>query len=54
MLLDLVITRMVKGTCKEIDIAATLEHLRDQRAGPIVATKVGSSLFLLYFDTGFI
>ena len=39
-LLDLVIARMVKGTCKEIDIAATLEHLRDQRAGRIVATKV--------------
>jgi len=40
MLLDLVIAQMVKGTCKEIDIAATLEHLRDQRAGRIVATKV--------------
>ena len=44
MLLDLVISRMVKGTCKEIDIAATLEHLRDQRAGKLVATKVTSVL----------
>lgn len=31
-LLDLVINRMLKGA-KEIDIAATLEHLRDQRDG---------------------
>lgn len=36
-LLDLVLGRMHKGA-REIDIAATLEHLRDQRAG-LVATK---------------
>lgn len=36
-LLDLVLGRMNKGA-REIDIAATLEHLRDQRAG-LVATR---------------
>lgn len=36
-LLDLVLGRMNKGA-REIDIAATLEHLRDQRAG-VVATR---------------
>lgn len=36
-LLDLVLGRMNKGA-REIDIAATLEHLRDQRAG-LVETK---------------
>lgn len=36
-LLDLVLGRMSKGA-REIDIAATLEHLRDQRAG-LVATR---------------
>lgn len=36
-LLDLVLGRMNKGA-REIDIAATLEHLRDQRSG-LVATK---------------
>lgn len=36
-LLDMVLNRMAKGA-KEIDIAATLEHVRDQRAGA-VATK---------------
>lgn len=36
-LLDLAINRMLKGA-KEIDIAATLEHIRDQRAG-MVANK---------------
>lgn len=36
-LLDLVLGRMHKGA-REIDIAATLEHLRDQRDG-LVATK---------------
>ncbi|XP_039266484.2 receptor-type tyrosine-protein phosphatase N2-like [Styela clava] len=36
-LLDLVIDRMLKGA-KEIDIAATLEHIRDQRVG-MVHTK---------------
>lgn len=36
-LLDLVLARMNKGA-REIDIAATLEHLRDQRAG-LVGTR---------------
>lgn len=36
-LLDLAIDRMLKGA-KEIDISATLEHVRDQRAG-MVRTK---------------
>lgn len=36
-LLDLVLGRMNKGA-REIDIAATLEHLRDQRSG-LVATR---------------
>lgn len=36
-LLDMVLNRMAKGA-KEIDIAATLEHIRDQRNGA-VATK---------------
>uniref|UniRef100_A0A3P9M3X2 Protein tyrosine phosphatase receptor type N2 n=1 Tax=Oryzias latipes TaxID=8090 RepID=A0A3P9M3X2_ORYLA len=33
-LIDMVLNRMAKGA-KEIDIAATLEHLRDQRAGMV-------------------
>ncbi|XP_041478911.1 receptor-type tyrosine-protein phosphatase N2-like [Lytechinus variegatus] len=33
-LLDLVLTRMLKGV-KELDIAATLEHIRDQRPGMV-------------------
>nr|KAF6419246.1 protein tyrosine phosphatase receptor type N2 [Rousettus aegyptiacus] len=36
-LIDLVLNKMAKGA-KEIDIAATLEHLRDQRPG-MVQTK---------------
>lgn len=36
-LIDMVLSRMAKGA-KEIDIAATLEHLRDQRP-KMVATK---------------
>ncbi|XP_024081588.1 receptor-type tyrosine-protein phosphatase N2 [Cimex lectularius] len=36
-LLDMVLNRIAKGA-KEIDIAATLEHIRDQRAGT-VSTK---------------
>ncbi|KAM6977679.1 receptor-type tyrosine-protein phosphatase N2 [Aplochiton taeniatus] len=36
-LIDMVLNKMTKGA-KEIDIAATLEHLRDQRAG-MVQTK---------------
>uniref|UniRef100_A0A8C8D722 Protein tyrosine phosphatase receptor type N2 n=1 Tax=Oncorhynchus tshawytscha TaxID=74940 RepID=A0A8C8D722_ONCTS len=39
-LIDMVLNRMAKGA-KEIDIAATLEHLRDQRPG-MVQTKVRS------------
>ena len=33
-LIDMVLNRMTKGS-KEIDIAATLEHIRDQRSGEI-------------------
>lgn len=33
-LIDMVLNRMAKG-CKEIDIAATLEHIRDQRSGMV-------------------
>ena len=33
-LIDMVLNRMMKGS-KEIDIAATLEHIRDQRAGRV-------------------
>lgn len=36
-LIDMVLNRMAKGA-KEIDIAATLEHIRDQRVRT-VATK---------------
>ena len=36
-LIDMVLNRMAKGA-KEIDIAAALEHIRDQRPG-MVATK---------------
>jgi receptor-type tyrosine-protein phosphatase N len=36
-LIDMVLNRMNKGV-KEIDIAATLEHIRDQRMG-MVKTK---------------
>ena len=31
---DMVLNRLSKG-CKEIDIAATLEHIRDQRGGMV-------------------
>lgn len=33
-LLDMVLNRMAKGA-KEIDIAATLEYIRDQRGGSV-------------------
>jgi receptor-type tyrosine-protein phosphatase N len=33
-LIDMVLNRMAKGA-KEIDIAATLEHIRDQRPGTV-------------------
>ena len=36
-LIDMVLNRMMKGS-KEIDIAATLEHIRDQRAGQSTRT----------------
>ncbi|XP_068602342.1 protein tyrosine phosphatase receptor type Na [Brachionichthys hirsutus] len=39
-LIDMVLNRMAKGV-KEIDIAASLEHIRDQRPG-LVRTKVPS------------
>lgn len=44
-LLDMVLNRMLKGV-KEIDIAATLEHLRDQRAN-MVKTKQQFEFVLL-------
>lgn len=34
LLIDMVLNRISKGA-KEIDIAATLEHIRDQRAGAV-------------------
>jgi len=37
-LLDMVLNRMSRGGCKEMDIAAALEHVRDQRGG-MVQTK---------------
>ena len=37
-LLDMVLNRMSKG-CKEIDIAAALEHIRDQRGGMVQTKK---------------
>ena len=39
-LVDMVLNRMAKGA-KEIDIAATLEHIRDQRMN-MVKTKVNN------------
>ncbi|OWK12838.1 PTPRN, partial [Cervus elaphus hippelaphus] len=42
-LIDMVLNRMAKGV-KEIDIAATLEHVRDQRPG-LVRSKVTVSLY---------
>ena len=36
-LIDMVLNRMNKGS-KEIDIAATLEHIRDQRSGQSIFT----------------
>ncbi|CAB3370211.1 Hypothetical predicted protein [Cloeon dipterum] len=44
-LLDMVLNRMAKGA-KEIDIAATLEHIRDQRAG-MVRSKAQFELVLM-------
>ncbi|XP_055937784.1 receptor-type tyrosine-protein phosphatase N2-like [Argiope bruennichi] len=44
-LIDMVLNRMAKGA-KEIDIAATLEHVRDQRAG-MVKTKAQFEFVLM-------
>ncbi|KAL1428024.1 hypothetical protein MTO96_000361 [Rhipicephalus appendiculatus] len=44
-LIDMVLNRMAKGA-KEIDIAATLEHMRDQRAG-MVKTKAQFEFVLM-------
>jgi receptor-type tyrosine-protein phosphatase N len=43
--MDMVLNRMSKGA-KEIDIAATLEHIRDQRGG-MVRTKAQFELVLM-------
>lgn len=43
-LLDMVLNRICKGA-REINIAATLEHIRDQRA-KMVKTKVCQMAFL--------
>ena len=42
-LLDIVLNRICKGA-REINIAATLEHIRDQRA-KMVKTKVSCSCY---------
>jgi receptor-type tyrosine-protein phosphatase N len=44
-LLDIVLNRICKGA-REINIAATLEHIRDQRA-KMVKTKVSSCCVFL-------
>ncbi|KAM7301869.1 receptor-type tyrosine-protein phosphatase-like N [Ixodes scapularis] len=44
-LIDMVLNRMAKGA-KEIDIAATLEHMRDQRTG-MVKTKAQFEFVLM-------
>ena len=38
-LIDMVLNRMTKGS-KEIDIAATLEHIRDQRSGEMAGYRL--------------
>ena len=38
-LIDMVLNRMTKGS-KEIDIAATLEHIRDQRSGEMAKYRL--------------
>ncbi|KAM7369820.1 hypothetical protein PAMP_011111 [Pampus punctatissimus] len=43
-LIDMVLNRMAKGA-KEIDIAATLEHLRDQRAGMVQTKDQGEMMW---------
>ncbi|KAG8004531.1 Receptor-type tyrosine-protein phosphatase-like N, partial [Nibea albiflora] len=49
-LIDMVLNRMAKGV-KEIDIAATLEHVRDQRPG-MVRTKVRPDYVMLSLNKG--
>lgn len=44
-LIDMVLNRLAKGT-KEIDIAATLEHIRDQRLS-MIKTKAQFEFVLL-------
>ena len=44
-LIDMVLNRMMKGS-KEIDIAATLEHIRDQRAGKDLGNVLMNVLIL--------
>lgn len=57
-LVDMVLNRMAKGA-KEIDIAATLEHIRDQRMDTVktkvtckikVKLMLGSKFNLLIWD----
>jgi receptor-type tyrosine-protein phosphatase N len=38
-LVDLVLNRIAKGTVKEVDVGATVEHLRDQRIGMVKTKK---------------
>ena len=50
-LIDMVLNRMTKGS-KEIDIAATLEHIRDQRAGEkliILMSEILTLIISCYF-----
>lgn len=49
-LIDMVLSRMAKGA-KEIDIAATLEHLRDQR--PRMVSKIYTNHLLLFYTCSF-
>ena len=46
-LIDMILNKVVKDT-KEIDLAATVEYLRDQRVD-MVKSKVKIYLFLIYF-----
>lgn len=38
-LIDLVLNRIAKGTVKEVDVGATIEHLRDQRISMVKTKK---------------
>ena len=46
-LIDMVLNRMMKGS-KEIDIAATLEHIRDQRSGEILNARCFFSISKIF------